>query len=128
MQVERVTLRDGQWAMAHTRPSHAQMKAFYKSFRGKAEDELMETQADIILLLCTEWQVKGENGANLPLNKEGIDNAPQDIVTELTDILSDYIGDKQTVADKVKAIASNMAEDDPLKGRLEAFAVELGNA
>lgn len=92
MQVEKIDLKDGQWAKAHTRPSHGQMKAFYRAYRGKSEDELMETQSDLILILCDEWQVKGPDGANLPLNKEGIDNAPQDIVTELTDKLSEFLG------------------------------------
>jgi hypothetical protein len=91
MQIVKIDLKDGQWARAHSRPSHGQMKQFFKTFRGKSEDEAMESQADLILLLCVEWEVKGEDGALLPLTPEGVDETPQDIVTELTEKLGEYV-------------------------------------
>ena len=99
MDIQRIELRDGSWAMAHTRPSHGQMKAFYRSFRGKAEAELMESQDDLILILCAEWSIKG---MDLPLTREGIDAAPQDTVSELTERLSGFLnrdsGEPEVVA------------------------------
>jgi len=96
MQIIRLELRDEQWAEAHSRPSHGQMKAFYKAFRDKQDAEMMGTQDDLILILCTKWDVKDEDGVSLPLSREGIDKAPQDIVTELTDKLSEFLDTEQT--------------------------------
>ena len=95
MQVVNIPLRDEQSADAHSKPSHGQMKAFYKAFRDKPDAEMMETQDDLILILCTKWDVRDGDGAQLPLTKAGIDQAPQDIVTELTDKLSAFLDTEQ---------------------------------
>ena len=96
MQVVRVDLRDEQWAEAHSRPSHGQMKRFYKAFRDKPDAEMMDTQDDLILILCIKWNVKDEDGVSLPLTKEGVDKAPQDVVTQLTDKLSEFLDMEKT--------------------------------
>jgi len=124
--LETIQLRDGYRARAHTRPTHGQMKRYYKSFRGKSEDDMLDMQGELILLLVDEWTAPG--GAVLPLSREGIEGTPQSVVTELTDKLADYLGDVRSVADKIAAIGAELDEDDPLKPLIEAFVVDLGNA
>ena len=88
MDIQRVEFKDG-WAMAHTRPSHGQIKAFYKAFRGKEEAELVSTQDELILILVEEWSVNGS--ASAKPTRQSIDDAPQDSVTELTGKLSGFL-------------------------------------
>lgn len=97
MQIERIELKNGWWAEAHHRPSHGQMKQFYRSYKGKSEDELMETQSDLILILVDKW---GNKDGERPRTKDAIDETPQDVVTELTNRLSEIIGgDTEVVGD-----------------------------
>ena len=100
MQVVNIPLRDGQSADAHSRPSHGQLKKFYKAFRNKPDAEMMDTQGDLILILCEKWDVRDGDGAQLPLSRDGIDKAPQDIVTELTDKLSEFLDTEKAEAGK----------------------------
>lgn len=65
------------------------MKAFYRSFRGKPETEMMDTQDELILILCEEWAPDG-SGPVKP-SRAGIDEAPQDVVTDLCDKLAAII-------------------------------------
>ena len=90
MQVERVTLKDGSWADAHTRPTHGQIKTFYRRFRGLEDADMMSSQDFLIDILVESWSVKGTEITGKP-TREQIDDAPQEVVDELTTILSGYL-------------------------------------
>lgn len=130
MQVERIDLSGGQWVKAHTRPTVNQMDALDRatkanSMRGQSS---LETLKDIVLILCTEWQVRGEDGANLPLSKDGIGDAPWDTVQELSDALAPYLGASKTLQQQLLALVEDREDDDEVKIRVIDFAASLGNS
>ena len=96
MQVERVTLKDGSWADAHTRPSHGQIKAFYRKFRGLDDADMMSSQDALIEILVESWSLAGTDFTGKP-TREAIDEAPQELVDELTTILSGYLNKDEAV-------------------------------
>ena len=129
MQVERLELKDGQWVKAHTRPSVKQMQALTRSVRRNTdtEDGGLAVLIETVLLLCEEWQVKGADGANLPLTREGIEEAPFDMLQEVSDKLAPYLRRDVTVLDQLNAVADGLDDDDPVKGPLLGFIATLGN-
>ena len=130
MQIVTVELSDGQSAMAHSRPTHGQMKAIFKAYKKRSRDDDQEDVIeDVIMILCTSWVVKADDGSPIPFTKEGIGQAPNDIITELSDALTKFTDDGITpVAKRLATIADDLDDDDPMKAKiLDIIPDDSGN-
>lgn len=92
MDIQRFDLPDGAWADIHRRPSHGQVKAVMRAYREHADDgSVMDIQTISVLTLTDKWLVKDGDGREIPLSREGVESAPQEVVNalwnELTTVL-----------------------------------------
>ena len=86
MNIQKFPLSDEQSVNVHTRPTFKQMRALNTARRELAEDEVV---IEMLLIFCTEWEIKGEDGTMLPLSKEGIDACPWDVLQEVGELVSE---------------------------------------
>ena len=123
-----VPLRDGKFtAKAHSRPSHGQTKKISRDLRTRLKEEnIEELLVDNILTLCTDWDVTDEEDRPIPFSREGIGEAPDDIVTELSDRLQKFVQRGMTIDQKITSLAEEMDEDDERREKLLAL-VDSGN-
>lgn len=125
MDIQRIELKGGAWAMAHARPSHGQLKSIYKQAQANIKaDRAEESLADSILVLVTEWHVPDGNGGSLTLNRQGINDAPNDIIQELSDAIERLTNKDTSTSDRLLAVAASLSEDDPIRAKVEALALE----
>lgn len=124
MDIQRIYLAGGEAsAMVHHRPSHGQLKAIYRAAQanikaGKPEESLVDT----ILILGVSWEVKGDDGAELPFNKAGIDAAPGDTIMELSDKIEALMQKDELLTDRLIAVAEQAGPDHPLYSRILELA------
>lgn len=82
----RIDFEDGSWAQLETEPTHAQFKAITKAYTAMAEGDAgasMEVMTEAVVALLIEWTVKDKAGHELPVTKEGVENARQKFITPL---------------------------------------------
>ena len=126
-----VPLQDGTFtAKAHSRPSHAQVRALTRDTRKRAkEGDIEAVLVDNLLTLCTDWDVTDENGSPIPFTKAGLESeeCPNDILMELSDKVQKFVERGVTTDARLKVIADEMAEeDDPRLPRLLEL-IDAGN-
>ena len=126
MQIEEIKLKDGQLAKAHTRPTLKQIQAITRS-RRHHQDEPEQAITDLVLILCTGWDVKGEGGETLSFDKDGVESAAWDTLLELSTELTKYLGEDDTVAKRLMDVADSLEDDDEIKHRIISFVASLGN-
>ena len=106
MDIQPIHLKAGGSVMAHHRPSHAQLKAVFRATQANLKaDKPEETIVDTIRILVDSWEVKGEDGNDLPLSKDGIDAAPNDVVVELSEKLQRIVTRDQTLSEALLDLA-----------------------
>ena len=89
MDIQRFDLPDGQWADLHRRPSHGQLKVIEKMTRKAiADEEWLSTQDALVITLVDKWLVRDSDGRDLPLSREGINEAPHQVIHLLAEELN----------------------------------------
>lgn len=124
MDIQPIHLKAGGSVMAHHRPSHEQLKVIFRFTQANLKAEKPEeTIADTILVLVDSWDVKAEDGTDLPLNKAGINAAPNDLIVELSERLQRIVSKDQTLGDALLDLAETY-EGHPLLPKLLDLAKE----
>lgn len=123
-----VPLQDGKFtARVHSRPSGGQVQEITRDTRKRVkEDNMSEVLFDNLLTLCEGWDVTDEDGSPIPWGREGLRNAPFDILDELSTKAQEFLQHGKTIDQRLKEIAEEMDEDDPRHDKLLEL-VDSGN-
>lgn len=83
---------NGTYAVLPPRLSHGTMKVVQRAYLdGQKSGNDLEAQTAILVATLREWNVKDEDGEELPINASGIDAAPQEVINTIWKAVEELI-------------------------------------
>lgn len=119
MDIQPFELPGGRTARIHRRPSHGQIRRVEELTRRAlgAEDNI-GTEDALVLTLVDSWDVTDESGAAVRLDRNGLEQVPQDVMAALADellIIAESVRPADLARDvsaRLRVLAERCAEQD----------------
>lgn len=130
MDIQPFTLPGGFTARIHRRPGHGQLRRVEELTRkALGSDDPIGTEDALILTLVDSWDVTDDRGGVVKLDRAGLEDVPQDIVSALADellVVTEGVRPAnlaREVSRRLSALVDRCADED--RDRLTAIAADF---